>query len=231
MSAIRRGYRTGRKGGATAVASIKSAGSRAVETVGEHPLPAALIGVGLAWLLLQNSGFRPTEPRFLKRGRKVIGEVGSTLADAAGTAGETIADAVSSAAETVAEGASSVAEYASEAALAVGETTASGYEALGSLWERHPLAMSAAVLSAGIAAGMLLPATERESSWMGEAASSVVKKVRRKSSELVEEGRRMAETGVKAAARESLRQGLTGNELVHKVKRVARSAGKAVSEE
>jgi hypothetical protein len=227
---MRRGYRTGVERGATAVESIKNAGSRAVETVGEHPMPAALMGLGLAWLLLENSSIRPTQTRILERGREAIGEVGHTIADAAGTAGHAIAEAVGTAAETVAEGASSVAEYASDAASAVSERTSSGYEAIGSLWERHPLAMSAAILAAGVAAGLLLPVTRRESSLMGDAASSVVKKVRSKSSELVEEGRRMAATGVKAAAREGRRQGITSDEIVHKVKRIARSARKAVAE-
>src|SRR5688572_3775443 len=120
----------------TAVESVKNAGSRAVETVGEHPIPAALIGVGLAWLLLENSGIRPGQARALKRGREAIGGVGHTIADAAGSAGSAIADVVGTAAETIAEGASTVGEYVSEATSAVGEVTSSGYETIGSLWER-----------------------------------------------------------------------------------------------
>ena len=214
-----------------AVQSVKTVGSRAVETVSEHPLPAALIGVGLAWLLLEGSGIRLGEARILRRGREAIGGVGETIMEAAETAGQAVTGAVESAAEAVAESASSVGEYVSEASSAVGEAASSGYETIGSLWERHPLAMSAAVLAAGIVAGMALPGTSRESSLMGEAASKVVKKVRTKGSALVEEGRRMAATGVKAAAREGKRQGITGDEIVHKVKRIARSARAAVAEQ
>jgi hypothetical protein len=214
----------------TAVESVKSVGSRAVETVGEHPLPAALIGVGLAWLLLENSGIRPGQVRVLQRSRDAISGVGQTVTQAAGGAGQAIAEAVGTAADTLAQGASAAREYVSEATSAAREVTSSGYETIGSFWERHPLAMSAVVLGAGIATGMLLPVTARESSLLGDTATNVVRKVRRKSSELVEEGRRLAATGVKAAAREGIRQGITGGEIVHKVKRIARSARKAVTE-
>ena len=234
MTSISRGYQTGRRRGQSAVESIKSAGSRAVETVGEHPIPLALIGAGLAWLLLENRGIRPTETRLLARSRVAIGGLGHTIADTANTAGHAIVDAVSGAAETVTEGASTVGEYVADAASAVGETASSGLEytrdALGNLWERHPLAMSAAILSAGIAAGMLIPSTSRENRLLGDAASNVVSNARRKGGQLLEQGRRIAATGVKAARREGERQGLTADEIVHKVKRVARSGRKAIAE-
>jgi len=227
MSPISRGYQSGRRRGQTAVESIKSAGSRAVETVGEHPIPLVLIGAGLTWLLLESRGVRPTNARMIERSRDAIGGLGSTIADTAGTAGHAIADAFSGAAETVSEGASAVGEYVSNAASAVGETTSTGYEyareTLGNLWERHPIAMSAAILSAGVAAGMLLPATTRESNLLGGAATNVVKNARRKGTQLLEQGRRLAAGGVKVARRETERQGLTADEIVHKVKRVARA--------
>lgn len=233
-SPARRAYAAGRRSGMNAVESIKSAGSRAVETVGEHPVPMALIGAGLAWLLLESRGIRPTQARIVERSREAIGEFGQTIAEAAGNAGSAIAETASSAAEAVYEGAAEVGEYAAEAASTVRETTASGYEysreALGNLWERHPLAVSAAILSAGIAAGMLLPGTMRESNLLGGAAQSVARKVRGKGTELIEQGRRMAATGVKAVASEGRRQGITPDEIGHKVKRMASSARKAVSE-
>jgi hypothetical protein len=174
-----RGYNVGRERGRAAVDSIKSAGSRAVESVGEHPIPAALIGAGLAWLLLESRGIRPTEIPLVERGKEAIGTVGHTIADAAGTA-----------ASSVKEGASTLGEYASNAASAVGETATSGIdagkEAIGNLWERHPLAMSAAILSAGIAAGMLLPATRRENNMLGTAASNLADKAREKTTEFIE---------------------------------------------
>jgi hypothetical protein len=176
---MRRGYDVGRRGGRGAVDSIKSAGSRAVESVGEHPIPAALIGAGLAWLLLESRGIRPTEVPIVERGKEALGAVGHTIGDAVGTA-----------ASSVKEGASTLGEYATSAASAVGESATSGIgagrEAIGNLWERHPLAMSAAILSAGIAAGMLLPATRRESEAMGDAAGSLAQKAREKTTEFIE---------------------------------------------
>jgi hypothetical protein len=178
-SPIRRGYQAGRERGRGAVESIKSAGSRAVESVGEHPIPAALIGAGLAWLLLESRGIRPTEVPIVERSKEALGTVGHTITDAVGTAASAARD-----------GASTLGEYASTAASAVGETATNGIgagkEAIGNLWERHPLAMSAAILSAGIAAGMLLPGTKREASAMGDAASSLAEKAREKTTEFIE---------------------------------------------
>jgi phage-related tail protein len=178
-SPMSRGYSAGRDRGRAAVDSIKSAGSRAVESVGEHPIPAALIGAGLAWLLLESRGIRPTEVPIVERGKEAIGTVGHTIADAAGTA-----------ASSVKEGASTLGEYASNAASAIGETATSGIdagkEAIGNLWERHPLAMSAAILSAGIAAGMLLPATRRENNMLGTTASNLAERAREKTTEFIE---------------------------------------------
>lgn len=178
-TAISQGYAAGRERARAAVDTIKSAGSRAVESVGEHAIPAALIGAGLAWLLLESRGIRPQEVPIVERGKEAIGTVGHTIGDAVGTA-----------ASSVKEGASTLGEYASHAASAVGETTTHGLgaskEAIGNLWESHPLAMSAAILSAGIAAGMLLPPTSRENNLMGGAASKLANKVRGKSNEVIE---------------------------------------------
>ncbi|MEA2711965.1 MAG: hypothetical protein QOF78_4566 [Phycisphaerales bacterium] len=188
-SRLTRGYDAGRQRGRVAVDSIKSAGSRAVESVGEHPIPAALIGAGLAWLLLESRGIRPTEAQLVERGKEAIGGIGHTIGDAVSTA------------------ASTVKESASSAASAVGETASSGLdysrEAIGNMWERHPLAMSAAILSAGIAAGMLLPATKRENNLLGGAASNLAKSVGRKGSELIEHGRELAASTAKAVGGES----------------------------
>ena len=151
QSPMSRSFEAGRERGHAAVDSIKSAGSHAIESVGAsvtaHPIPVTLIGVGLAWLLLERRGIRPTESRLLARSGRAIG------------------NAVGRAAETVGEGASYVGESVSDATSAVGDAAANGLEYSRNLWHRHPIALSAAVLSAGIAAGMLLPSTasERES--------------------------------------------------------------------
>jgi hypothetical protein len=234
LSTVSRGFQEGRRRGRGALESVQSAGSRVVESVTEHPVPVALIGAGLAWLLLESRGIRPTDARIVQRSREAVGGVGHTIADAAGTAGQAIAGAVSTAAESIAEGASYVGEYVSDAASVVGETTSSGYEygreTLGNMWDEHPLMMSAGILAAGIAAGMLLPGTLRERTLLGDAAENVAEKVRTKGAELVEQGKRLASSGVKAMRREGERQGITAQEIGQKVKRIARSGRKAVAE-
>ena len=218
-SPLRRGYHAGLERGRGAVDSIRSAGSRAVENVGEHPIPAALIGAGLAWLLLESRGIRPTEVAIVERSKEALGTVGHTITDAVGTA-----------ASSVKEGASTLGEYAGNAASAVGETATSGIgaskEAIGNLWERHPLAMSAAILSAGIAAGMLLPGTKREANMMGNAAGTLADKAREKTTEFIERATNTAKaiTGGDSNSGSSRRRSSSGSSRSSGSRKSARSS-------
>ncbi len=61
---------------------FRSIGSQALSAVAEHPIPIAMIGAGLAMLLLENrTGLANAERRMMTRGREMIGEVGESLAE------------------------------------------------------------------------------------------------------------------------------------------------------
>src|SRR3954447_13673213 len=54
---------TSRQTSSASSAGLNSLGMRAIETVRDHPVPAALIGAGVAWLLLETKQARNLEGR------------------------------------------------------------------------------------------------------------------------------------------------------------------------
>jgi hypothetical protein len=181
-----------------------------------------MIGTGLTLLLLENRGFKEIENRIAQRGKRAMESMGEAIANAAGTTRDavsgvagTVGRGVESAAETLREGAGTIGQYAQSGASAVaggvretastiGEKSQEGYrhgrDAGTDLWERHPLATSAAILTAGIAAGMLLPTTRRENQVMGPALQSMTEKIGAKAGELLERGREMIGGGGRSSS-------------------------------
>jgi ElaB/YqjD/DUF883 family membrane-anchored ribosome-binding protein len=194
----------------------QSIAGRAVETVTDHPVPAILIGAGITWLLMESSGVRNMEKRLLNQGRELLGGVGESLSEYAGTAREALSGAAGYVGESlgsVTERTSRLGDYASDVAGTVGHGLESGYEytreTLSETFDRHPLAVCAAILTAGVAAGMMLPSTVRENSWMGRTSDALSRNVREKSAELLEQGRNLASSAAESVTRAV---GLTGNE-------------------
>ncbi len=97
-------------------------------------------------------------------------------------------------------------------------------ETVSDMWQRHPITVGLALLAAGVATGMMLPATAREGGMMGRAARNVTRRVRSSGEELLEKGRELVETSAEVVTREARRQGLTADDIGRKVKRVATRA-------
>jgi Protein of unknown function (DUF3618) len=108
--------------------------------VANNPMPVALLGAGLAWLMLANRKGGPTGPRVSQAAnaaRESLNETADAAADAwrdASTqskeAGHRALDAVGSAASDAREGLRSGAGKVSEAASRVGETASEGVSRL-----------------------------------------------------------------------------------------------------
>jgi hypothetical protein len=208
------------------VSGIRDAGSRAVESVTAHPVPALVIGAGLAWLLMESRTLRPIERRLLQQGRRAISSAGQT-------AGESLREGLNAVGEYAREGASVFGHAVSEGAHAVTRNAQRSLnttrKTLGQTWESHPLAVCAAVLAAGVAAAILLPATMSETRWMGQTSGALTRSVRRKGRQLLKQGKRLANEAAGVGTREARRQGLSTRDIVGKVKRVADKARNAAA--
>lgn len=170
---------------ACGVQGVKNAGATAVGAVKDNPVPAALIGAGLAWLLMQGAGRRyPQVGKAVTRSTKVAF---NTVGEGVSTATGTVKDALSTTAETVKEGASTVGEYTWTGLSTVGGAIGSGASAVGrgakkgvtatkdavvSSWQNHPVLTSAAALAAGIAVAMMVPSTGPERKAMGKRSAA-----------------------------------------------------------
>ena len=132
---------------------VKDVSSKAVDTVKQHPISAAMIG-GAWWA----SPWWQSWP--LPQGRAV------RVAGAAGSGPKRTTRVASPIGREL---------YGSlkEGALHLGESIEEGYvyskDTIGILWENHPLAIGTGILALGVAAGMLLPASRIEGGLLGGA--------------------------------------------------------------
>lgn len=186
---------------------VQNARTSVMETVRENPIPAAMIGVGLAWLLfgrrkprhaayaIQGHDAQPAEPR---EGNVATRSV-HAIQDAAGAgahqvnelahqAGRKISDVTSTAASAanraVHEAGSAIVSTASRVQHAGADlghgaaTQARKIRSQGSeLFQANPLAVGAAVIAVGAAVALALPHTRIEDDLMGEARDQLADRV------------------------------------------------------
>ena len=103
--------------------------------------------------------------------------------------------------------------------------------------EQYPLAVVAAALAGGMLTGLLMPVTRRENELMGEQSDRLKEQAREAGQSLVEKGQEVANAAVEVAnntvgavTEEASNQGIAPNNLVEKVKNVARDVATAAKE-
>lgn len=236
------------KGGSSAGAS------KVLEIVKEHPLPAAVIGLGVGWLLVESS--RRSESRGSRSDRGYDGydhdsgdawkrESPGALATAKDKFKEmtgSAREAVSNAADTVGE----KAEHLKDQAMDLGHQAQDkalklNRKAKGQVrrvrtgfWETmesNPLLVGAATLALGIVAGLAIPSTDVEDEWMGETRDQLVDQAKELGQEALDKGKEMAGTVADKVKAEAENQGLTPQDLADKVKSVAQEATNTVKDE
>jgi hypothetical protein len=231
------------------------AGSGLIETVRDHPVPAALVGAGVAWLVYE--GVRRHYPEAiydrtrdaLESAGEGISSFGEKVSDAASSTGERFREQFDQSAaasrertarfgRSVKSGAARLGEMVRDGASAAGHAVEQGYdygrEALGDLWQNHPLACGVGVLALGVATGMMLPSTDAERRAAGERARRILDRVGSAGRGLLDQGRQVADRvlhkGTSTLADEAEREGLTPERLARKVRRIARRVGEAVTD-
>ena len=71
---------------------VRRAGNALVDSVRENPLGAALLGMGLVWLISSRTGASEIAGRALQSTGEAIGSAASSVGDAARRAGATVSD-------------------------------------------------------------------------------------------------------------------------------------------
>jgi ElaB/YqjD/DUF883 family membrane-anchored ribosome-binding protein len=168
-------------------------------------IPAALIGVGTAWLLMNRSGSRSQEYE------SVYGVVRDRPYGAVGTRGYAEPADTTSPAGAGAEGVSGMAgrvtsrasEMADETRSTVRRSTRRAQNQLQRMIRENPLMVGAAAAVLGAAVGLALPETERENELMGETRENVMERGKEAAKGAVEK--------VKDAASKTVGDTITGN--------------------
>lgn len=204
--------------------SAKGFRSSVGETIKQNPLPAALTGIGLGWLLLNRSsapsGVQSSYPvgsyggygRYGDTGSnrggsatgQAVGQVQQTAGQVAGQVQETagqVAGQVQGAAGQVVDQVQQTAEQVQHQAQRVEDT-------FRQMLQTNPLPIGAIALAVGGAVGLALPATRRENELLGEARDSVVERVESTAQNAMQKVERVADEAQEAAQKEARYQGL-----------------------
>ena len=184
----------------------------------EQPLPLALVGVGLAWLMMTNgrtTGGRRADGRDAGDSAEEAGSRVGQAADAVRSRASELGDAVSHAVSQTRNAAQRTSETLSEAANAtraraaqLSDATLHGAQRLrsgyGHLVNEQPLALGAIGLALGAVLAAAAPRTRQEDEWMGSASDRLSDDAKRAAKEKLQEVQDvLAETGERARADES----------------------------
>jgi len=185
--------------------TARDAGNSIMDTVRENPIPVAMIGIGLAWLVMGRPGagrystaVQEAPRRMIGRGREVVGQAmdrsKETLShavdasrDAAqglvGKAQERIGGVTDDATELVHRAEDRVTGLAQDARDKVSQYAGMGKDGIiraehrvENVMSDNPLAVGAVLFAIGAAAGLALPHSDREDRMMGTVKDQLVKK-------------------------------------------------------
>jgi ElaB/YqjD/DUF883 family membrane-anchored ribosome-binding protein len=155
-----------------------------VETVTANPIPSALVGIGLAWLLMNRGDGQANRPGS-SNGRRSGNPSGERSDDSDQSWGDRASAMAGEIQGTATELAGKIRESAAGAidqAQGAASRIADQAQTQGRRAQQHfdtamrdgPLAVGAIALAMGTAVGLALPRTRKENEWMGEARDTFV---------------------------------------------------------
>jgi len=208
-----------------AMDTARGAGSNVVEVIERNPLPAALLASSLGWLWMNNhrqaeagrSSGRSNSNDALRRYSdpwrryevpSPTGAAGSGVAETLGNA----QDRVSEVAGQIQDKAGQLIDQTQDRLSRLGSSTAQQVEQTADIVQRtlrqNPMAAGAVALGLGAAIGLLIPKTQQENQWMGEARDRVLHKAQETVQEVGLKAQIVAEEAIGAAKQEATARGL-----------------------
>jgi ElaB/YqjD/DUF883 family membrane-anchored ribosome-binding protein len=168
--------------------SVSEAGTSIIDTIKQNPIPAALIGVGLGWLLFggKSSSRRSRQAGVYAYGGSAVHDVGETAANVGHRVQEGASHLVEGAQGAVHDVGEAVSHFAHDASDRIGAVAGDARQRGGqlargagrqvmrvergaeSVMRENPLAVGAVALAIGAAIGLSLPHTQVEDEWMGD---------------------------------------------------------------
>ena len=208
------------------VGRAREARSGIVETVRANPLPAALTGIGLGWLLMsarqQNSaqasyrddayGYRPTNEYAPVAAESPLGgdegAQGASPGEALGRARDKVGETATQAQDKAGDLAGRAQDKAGDLSSRIRQQAGRAGGGFRRMLNDNPLTVGTLAVGAGAAIGLAIPETAKEHEVMGEARDTVVEKAQEKAQEVQQSVQRVAEEAQGAAQQEAENQGL-----------------------
>lgn len=166
----------------------------------QNPVPMLLTSIGLGWMMLTSR--RGSRPSYTTRDSartsgladkmSGVGDTMSGVADKMHGAVDSTRESLESSAQSLRGGASRAAAATREQMHHAREQVDYARERMNRLLDEQPLMLGAIGLAAGAVLGALLPTTEHEDRWLGEARDKAVRNVAEKSREKLEAAREHA---------------------------------------
>jgi ElaB/YqjD/DUF883 family membrane-anchored ribosome-binding protein len=173
-----------------------------VDTIRDNPIPAAMIGLGLGWMMwngrsgssdvssrrgsadqnMSNSGNQRSSAGYGRRGYAASGYVdaygGSEMDNYDSGVVDSIREKAGDLSDTVRGAAGDLSDRAQSMAGTVGQSTRTGARRVEDAFYENPLLTGAVTLALGLAAGLAVPATHPEVALMGDARDQMGDRVR-----------------------------------------------------
>ena len=178
-----------------------------MQSIRENPVPVIMVGVGLGWMILnasrKHTGSNSQYDDYQRRGSRSMyddeqsaswstmyddeqgrdyGRQESGTLDRAKNKASEVADSVKEKTSRIADKAqrkaSEVGDRAEEMAGRVADETRMQTRRVEQAFQDNPLVIGAAALALGLAAGLAIPSTEKESELMGDTRDELVDKVK-----------------------------------------------------
>src|SRR6185437_11599892 len=221
--------RLGEGGGAALVKNLKR------QTI-DNPLPVALLGAGLAWLMLSGrsstdgragvtgdavrqkgseaadkatelaSDVRERAESAVEGAKQSASKAGENVRQAASSMGEQVQRNASAGYETVSDSARRAAAAVSGSAHAAGQRTFETGNALVDFCRNQPMVLAGLGVVIGATLGALLPLTDTENRLMGKTSDELKAHAQDVASEQYEAAKKVGERGLDAAQDEVARQ-------------------------
>ena len=177
------------------------------DAAARNPISAALIGMGVLWML--TGAKSPAEAgNAFRRAGEALDNVRSGLKESTGSVTDVAASTLDTVRERGASTLDNVADYG-RGMLEPGAVFDTARDGLSELFRAQPLVLGAIGLAIGAGIAAALPKTDVEDAYLGEVSQSVKTQAAEIAGQQVEKVTTLASDVVEAASAEAKKQGLT----------------------
>ena len=210
--------------------TAKGFGSTMIETIRHNPVPAALAGLGLGWLLMsgrrqgsdaasyRSHSYAPPgynrqydygyTPRYESEqpSSSTIGQAATDAQNMVGQAADSAGQLANQTQDAAGQAVSQVQDTAAQLGMQAQYQAQRAASGLQGMIEERPLAVAAGAVALGLAIGLSIPMTPQENRLMGETRDSLVDQAQQTVQETAQKVQSVAQETVGAAKEEAQQQ-------------------------